>query len=186
MDRGQLEVTVVTILEMVRSEGDAALIRYSKEFDRVEIENFQVSEDEFHDAITSIPADLKDAIRVASKNIEKFHSSQIQSDKVIETMPGVKCWKKSTAIEKVGLYIPGGSAPLYSTLLMLGIPARLAGCEEIVVCTPPTVKGTVDRSILYVANELGIKKVYKTGGAQAIAAMTFGTETIPGRWHLRF
>jgi histidinol dehydrogenase len=179
LDRGQLEVTVVTILEMVRSEGDTALKRYSKEFDQVEIDNFQVSQAEFQQATNNVSADLKDAIKVAKNNIEKFHRSQAQPDKIIETMPGVNCWQRSTAIEKVGLYVPGGSAPLFSTLLMLGIPARLAGCEDIIVCTPPTKNGSIDDTILYVANELGIQKVYKTGGAQAIAAMTFGTETIP-------
>lgn len=179
LERGQLEVTVVTILEMVKSEGDKALKRYSRQFDQVEIEDFLVSEVEFQDAINSISEALKNSVKVAQKNIEKFHSAQIQPHQIVETTPGVKCWRKRTSIEKVGLYIPGGSAPLFSTLLMLGIPARLAGCEEIIVCTPPTPDGTVNKTILYVAHELGIEKVYKTGGAQAIAAMTFGTETIP-------
>ena len=179
LERGQLEITVVTILEMVKSEGDKALKRYSNQFDQVEIDDFMVSGNEFQEAINSISEELKTSIKVAQKNIEKFHSAQIQPNQIVETTPGVKCWRKSTPIEKVGLYIPGGSAPLFSTLLMLGVPARLAGCEEIIVCTPPTSEGTVDKTVLYVAHELGIEKVYKTGGAQAIAAMTFGTETIP-------
>jgi histidinol dehydrogenase len=179
LERGQLEITVVTILEMVKNDGDAALKRYSQQFDQVEIDNFMVTDDEFKNAIISVPEDLKESINIARANIEKFHTSQVLPEQIVETTPGVQCWRKSTPIEKVGLYVPGGSAPLFSTLLMLGVPARLAGCEEIVVCTPPSGNGKIDNTILYVAHELGIKKVYKTGGAQAIAAMTFGTETIP-------
>jgi histidinol dehydrogenase len=179
LERGQLEITVVTILEMVKNDGDAALKRYSQQFEQVEIDNFMVTDDEFKNAIISVPEDLKESINIARANIEKFHTSQVLPEQIVETTPGVQCWRKSTPIEKVGLYVPGGSAPLFSTLLMLGVPARLAGCEEIVVCTPPSGNGKIDNTILYVAHELGIKKVYKTGGAQAIAAMTFGTETIP-------
>ncbi len=177
-DRIELEKTVTTILQTVKEEGDTALKRYSKQFDKVDIENFLVTEAEFEFAVNSVSTDLKDAIKTSQKNIEKFHSSQIQPEQIIETSPGVRCWRKSTPIDKVGLYVPGGSAPLFSTLLMLGVPARLAGCEEIVVCTPPTKNGSVDKTILYIAHELGIKQVFKTGGAQAIAAMAFGTETI--------
>jgi histidinol dehydrogenase len=179
LERGALEITVVTILEMVKNEGDTALNRYSKQFDQVDIENFLVSEEEFTNAVNSVPADIKDSLKIARKNIEKFHASQIHPEQIIETTPGVRCWRKSTPIDKVGLYVPGGSAPLFSTLLMLGVPARLAGCEEIIVCTPPTIAGTIDSTILYTAHELGIKQVFKTGGAQAIAAMAFGTKTIP-------
>jgi histidinol dehydrogenase len=138
-----------------------------------------VTDKEFKDAIKSVPGDLKNVLKIAQQNIEKFHASQVQHMQVIETTTGVKCWRKSTPIEKIGLYIPGGSAPLFSTLLMLGVPARLAGCQEINVCTPPKKDGSVDTTILYVAHELGIKQVFKAGGAQAIAAMAFGTETIP-------
>jgi histidinol dehydrogenase len=179
IERGALEITVVTILEMVKNEGDAALRRYSRQFDQVDLDNFLVTEEEVDTALNSMPSELKDAIKKAQKNIEKFHLSQVIPDQVVETTPGVKCWNKKSAIEKVGLYVPGGSAPLFSTLLMLGIPAHLAGCEEIVVCTPPTPNGSIDKSILYIAHELGIKKVFKIGGSQAIAAMAFGTETIP-------
>ncbi len=178
-DRSELEKTVTTILQTVKEEGDTALKRYSKQFDLVDIENFLVTEKEFEFAVNSVSTDLKDAIKTAQKNIEKFHACQVQPEQIVETSPGVRCWRKSTPIDKVGLYIPGGSAPLFSSLLMLGVPARLAGCEEIAVCTPPTKNGSVDTTILYTAHELGIKQVFKTGGAQAIAAMAFGTETIP-------
>jgi histidinol dehydrogenase len=179
LDRGQLEVTVVTILEMVRSGGDRALKDYSKQFDQVDIDNFLVTDDEFKNAVNSVSEELRESINIARANIEKFHASQIQSRQIVETTPGVRCWRRSTPIEKIGLYVPGGSAPLFSTLLMLAIPARLAGCEDIVVCTPPSGNGKVDNVILYLAHELGIRKIFKVGGAQAIAAMTFGTETIP-------
>ncbi len=178
-NRSELEKTVTTILQTVKEEGDTALKRYSKQFDLVDIENFLVTEKEFEFAVNSVSTDLKDAIKTAQKNIEKFHACQVQPEQIVETSPGVRCWRKSTPIDKVGLYIPGGSAPLFSSLLMLGVPARLAGCEEIAVCTPPTKNGSVDTTILYTAHELGIKQVFKTGGAQAIAAMAFGTETIP-------
>ena len=178
-DRSELEKTVTSILQTVKEEGDTALKRYSKQFDLVDIENFLVTEKEFEFAVNSVSTDLKDAIKTAQKNIEKFHACQVQPEQIVETSPGVRCWRKSTPIDKVGLYIPGGSAPLFSSLLMLGVPARLAGCEEIAVCTPPTKNGSVDTTILYTAHELGIKQVFKTGGAQAIAAMAFGTETIP-------
>ncbi|MEE9118533.1 MAG: histidinol dehydrogenase [Calditrichia bacterium] len=178
-DRSELEKTVTTILQTVKEDGDTALKRYSKQFDLVDIENFLVTEKEFEFAVNSVSTDLKDAIKTAQKNIEKFHACQVQPEQIVETSPGVRCWRKSTPIDKVGLYIPGGSAPLFSSLLMLGVPARLAGCEEIAVCTPPTKNGSVDTTILYTAHELGIKQVFKTGGAQAIAAMAFGTETIP-------
>jgi histidinol dehydrogenase len=129
LDRGQLEVTVVTILEMVRSGGDRALKDYSKQFDQVDIDNFLVTDDEFKNAVNSVSEELRESINIARANIEKFHASQIQSRQIVETTPGVRCWRRSTPIEKIGLYVPGGSAPLFSTLLMLAIPARLAGCE---------------------------------------------------------
>ena len=179
MERGALEMTVVTILETVKNDGDAALKTYSKQFDGVDIENFGVTSDEFEKAINTVPNDLKDKIKIAQKNIEKFHSSQAQPTQIVETSPGIKCWRRNTPIDRVGLYVPGGSTPLFSTLLMLGIPARLAGCQEIIVCTPPNEQGSVDSTILYIAQELGIKQLFKIGGAQAIAAMAFGTESVP-------
>jgi len=179
LERGALEMTVVTIIEMVKNEGDAALKRYSRQFDHVDIENFRVSSEEFEIAVNAVSTELKDSIKIAQKNIEKFHTSQVQPEQIVETSPGVRCWRKSTPIDKVGLYVPGGSAPLFSTLLMLGVPAQLAGCDEIIVCTPPMENGSVDSTILFIAHELGIKHVFKVGGAQAIAAMAFGTETIP-------
>jgi len=179
LERGALEMTVVTIIETVKNNGDAALRNYSEQFDQVNIDKFKVTSEEIESAIDSVSADLKKAIKIAQNNIEKFHSSQIQQEQVIETSPGVRCWRKSTPIDKVGLYVPGGSAPLFSTLLMLGVPAQLAGCEEIVVCTPPSFDGSIDPTILFIAHELGIKQVFKVGGAQAIAAMAFGTESIP-------
>jgi histidinol dehydrogenase len=179
LERAGLEMTVVTIIEMVKNEGDAALKKYSIQFDQVDIEKFRVTSEEFENAVNSVPEDLKESIKIAKKNIETFHVSQVRPEQIVETSPGVRCWRKSTPIDKVGLYVPGGSAPLFSTLLMLGIPAQLAGCEEIIVCTPPTENGSVDDTILYIAHELGIKQVFKVGGAQAIAAMAFGTETIP-------
>jgi histidinol dehydrogenase len=141
--------------------------------------NLKVTSDEIHESALHIPQDLKKAINVAKKNIESFHSAQLLTEKVIETVRGVRCWRKGVAIEKVGLYIPGGSAPLFSTLLMLGIPAKLAGCKEIVVCTPPGKDGKVSPLILYTAQLIGISEIFKAGGAQAIAAMAYGTESIP-------
>ena len=179
LDRHALEKTVATILEMVKKKGDLALKQYSRKFDRVDIENFQVSSKEIENGINTIPNDLKDKIKISQKNIEKFHSSQVQPTQIVETSPGVKCWRKTIPIDKVGLYVPGGSTPLFSTLLMLGIPARLAGCQEIIVCTPPNEQGFIDNTILYIAHELGIKYLFKIGGAQAIAAMAFGTESVP-------
>jgi histidinol dehydrogenase len=179
IERGALEMAVVTILEMVKNDGDVALKQYSKQFDKVSIENFRVTPEEFDTAINNVPNDLKDKIKIAQRNIEKFHTSQLQPEQIVETSPGVRCWRKSSPIDKVGLYVPGGSVPLFSTLLMLGIPARLAECEEIIVCTPPAKNGSVDSTTLYIAHKLGIKQVFKVGGAQAIAAMAFGTDSIP-------
>lgn len=167
------------ILNRVKSEGDNAVSFYSSQFDGTPQGNLKVTSGEFGEALNQIPQQLKEAIDVARKNIEKFHSAQIISEPVIETMSGVRCWRKNTAIEKVGLYIPGGTAPLFSTLLMLGIPAKLSGCEEIIVCTPAGRDGKVNPLILYTAQLLGISEIYKAGGAQAIAAMAYGTESIP-------
>lgn len=174
----ELESRVAPVLEEVRKGGDAALRKFTLEFDKVSLNSFAVSQTEIHSAESKLDADLKAAIRIASENIQKFHEAQRESFRPIETMPGVVCWRKSVGIQKVGLYIPGGSAPLFSTVLMLGIPAMIAGCEEIVLCTPPAKDGSVHPAILYSAGILGIKRIYKVGGAQAIAAMAYGTETI--------
>lgn len=168
---------VQDILNDVKQRGDAALKDYTKRFDNIELDSFLVNEEEWQTA-NRINEDLKEAIRIAIKNVTTFHSAQQQPVEKIETMPGVVCWRKSVAIDKVGLYIPGGTAPLFSTLIMLGVPAIIAGCKEIILCTPPQKNGAVHPAVLYAAQQIGINKIYKTGGAQAIAAMAYGTETI--------
>jgi|WetSurMetagenome_2_1015567.scaffolds.fasta_scaffold04323_3 histidinol dehydrogenase len=171
--------TVRKILEKVRKHGDAALSEYTKLFNGTEIPNLMVKDDEAATAAEYLSENLKDAIRSARKNIEMFHKAQTHKEGIVETVPGVRCWRKSVAIEKVGLYIPGGNAPLFSTVLMLGIPAIIAGCREIILCSPPGTDGKINPVILYTAKMLGIKTIFKVGGAQAIAAMAYGTETIP-------
>ncbi|HEY1038999.1 MAG TPA: histidinol dehydrogenase [Bacteroidia bacterium] len=178
IDNSNLEEKVQYVLDEVKSNGDAAIKRFTLEFDRVELENFMVSEQEFSDAEIQIEPDLKEAIDTAYANIKKFHIAQKETTRKIETMPGVECWRTSVPIEKVGLYIPGGTAPLFSTLLMLGIPAVIAGCKEISICTPADKQGKINPAILYVAKLLRITTVYKIGGAQAIAAFAYGTETV--------
>lgn len=174
-----LDNAVRSIIERVKSEKDKALHYYSAKFDSAAVEDLRVTSNEIRESDGQLSQSLKNAINIAKKNIENFHSSQLVSEPVIETFKGVKCWRKNVAIEKVGLYIPGGSAPLFSTLLMLGIPAKLAGCDEIIVCTPAGKEGKVSPSILYTAKLLGISDIFKVGGAQAIAAMAYGTDTIP-------
>lgn len=175
----KLRSIVSGIIENVKSNKDLALKNYAEEFDKVKLDSIEVSKLEIENAILNVTQELKDAINIAKANIEKFHLSQKIEENVIETMPGVKCWRKSLAIQKVGLYIPGGSAPLFSTILMLGIPAKIAGCEEIILCTPCDKNGVVNPAILYTANLIGIDKIFKVGGAQAIAAMAYGTESVP-------
>jgi len=170
---------VHAIIDAVRKDKDKSLYDFALKFDGVVLENLLVSEEEFTQAIASVSPELKAAITTAKNNIELFHTKQKEAIVKVETMPGVTCWRKSVAIDKVGLYIPGGTAPLFSTILMLGVPARIAGCSELVLCTPPDKSGNIHPAILYTASLLGIKKVLKVGGAQAIAAMTFGTETVP-------
>ncbi|MCS5489676.1 histidinol dehydrogenase [Algoriphagus limi] len=170
---------VKPILRKVRRNGDKALIKYAYEFDHVELDNLQVDQTEIKEATAALPSDLKEAILVAKKNIKRFHAAQAQPELVEELMPGVVCRRKSVPIQRVGLYIPGGTAPLFSTVLMLGIPAKLAGCKEIVLCTPPNEEGKIHPAILFTADLIGIHKIIKSGGAQAIAAMTFGTESVP-------
>ncbi len=174
-----LEGSVKNVLNRVRTSGDAALRELTVQFDKVSIDKIQVTQQEIDLAITNIPASLKTAILAAAKNIEVFHAAQKRTVDKIETMPGVTCWRKATPIQKVGIYIPGGTAPLFSTVLMLAVPARIAGCEEVVLCTPPRKDGSINPAILFAAHHTGVKKIYKVGGAQAIAAMAFGTETIP-------
>jgi len=179
IEREDLDSLVRGIINSVKSEGDNAINSFSEKFDGVAPVNLKVLPHEILISDKNIPKDLKEAIRKAKENIESFHSAQLTTDPVIETSGGVRCWRKSVAIEKVGLYIPGGSAPLFSTLLMLGIPAKLAGCNEIIVCTPPGKDGKINPLILYVAYLIGITDIYKAGGAQAIAAMAYGSESVP-------
>jgi len=174
-----LKKVIKPIFKSVRRRGDKALIRFAFEYDHAEIKDVLVTEREIQAAITKVNPELKSAINKAVANIEKFHQAQVQSELKIETMRGVSCMRRSVPIEKVGLYVPGGTAPLFSTVLMLGIPAKIAGCREIVLCTPPTKEGRIHPAILYAANLVGIHKVIKVGGAQAIAAMTYGTESVP-------
>lgn len=170
---------VSTILSDVKANGDKALREYTKKFDSVDLDEILVLENEFEDAEIQISSELKHAINHAKSNIEKFHFSQIEEIKQVETTEGVFCWRKSVAIEKVGLYIPAGTAPLFSTVLMLAIPAKIAGCKEIVLCSPPAKNGKIDDVILYTAKVCGVTKVFKVGGVQAVGAMAYGTETIP-------
>jgi len=178
-DNSSLEATVQLVLSDIKVNGQNAVNRYTLQFDKVTIENVQVTEAEFLIAEKQLSNKLKAAILLAKKNIETFHLVQKEEVKIIETMPGVSCWRKSIAIQKVGLYIPGGTAPLFSTILMLGVPAKLAGCKEIIVCTPPDVNGDINPAILYTAQLIGISKVFKIGGVQAIGAMAYGTEMVP-------
>ena len=175
----RIEARVREILAIVKTSGDAALREYSRRFDGAELEKFAVPDAEFQKAEAAVDAALKAAIQTARQNIEKFHRSQRQEVEQVETQPGVLCWRRSVAIERVGLYIPGGTAPLFSTVLMLAIPALIAGCREIVLCTPPDREGRVHPAILYTAKMLGLRKIYKVGGAQAIAAMAYATESVP-------
>ena len=178
-ETGLLEETVSAILEDVKLNGDDAVKKYATKFDGVTLKELRVSTSEIAEAESLVSADLKTAITIAKNNIEKFHLSQIQAVEKIETTQGVFCWRKSVGIQKVGLYIPSGSAPLFSTLLMLGIPSVMAGCSEITVCTPCDKNGKVNPVILYVAQLIGLKNIYKIGGVQAIAAMAYGTDSIP-------
>ena len=178
-DSSQLEESVSKILLDIKLNGDEAVKKYVLKFDGIELQDLRVSDAEIEEALSLVSTDLKAAISVAKQNIERFHLSQVQKVEKIETTSGVICWRKSVGIQKVGLYIPGGSAPLFSTLLMLGIPAVMAGCSNITVCTPCDKNGKVNPVILYVAQLIGLKNIYKIGGIQAIAAMAYGTNSIP-------
>jgi len=173
-----LEGSVKNILARVKTSGDDALRELTLQFDKIKLGDLKVPENEIKEAITNVPGELKKAIEIAAKNIEKFHAVQKRENVQIETTAGVVCWRKAEPIQKVGIYIPGGSAPLFSTVLMLSIPAKLAGCEEVILCTPPDQNGKVNPAILFAANFTGIKNIFKVGGAQAIAALAYGTESI--------
>ena len=179
LDTAQLHDTVAAILSDIRQRGDEAVREYESRFDHAELTTLAVSDAEFAEAETLISDELKDAIRLAHANIAKFHEAQRFEGQQIETQPGVTCWQKSVAIERVGLYIPGGTAPLFSTVLMLATPARIAGCGQIVLCTPPNREGRVHPAILFAARVAGVSHIYKIGGVQAIGALAYGTESVP-------
>lgn len=174
-----LNKTVSEVLSNIREHGDMAVKEYEEKFDKVVLTNLTVSETEIQAVENLVSEELKAAIRQARLNIEKFHQSQIFESKKIETTKGVVCWQKAVAIEKVGLYIPGGTAPLFSTVLMLAVPAKIAGCKEIVLCSPPNKEGNINPAILFAAKEAGVNKIFKIGGIQAIGAMSYGTESVP-------
>ncbi|WP_290712101.1 histidinol dehydrogenase, partial [Flavihumibacter sp. CACIAM 22H1] len=179
MDSAVLEEKVQAVLEEVKRRGDEALVEFTQKFDGVELKNLEVTAEEMKQARDQVAPGLLAAMEQAAANIRKFHETQLQEALLIETMPGVRCWRKSIGIEKVGLYIPGGSAPLFSTILMLGIPASIAGCKEIILCSPPDKKGQLHPAMLVAASLVGVTRIIKAGGAQAIAAMAYGTQTIP-------
>ena len=179
MNTEHLFDTVRDIIRTVRAEGDKAVLRYEEQFDKVQLETLEVTPQEFDEAETLVSQELKDAISLAARNIEAFHAAQRFEPIEVETQPGVTCWQKSVPIERVGLYVPGGTAPLFSTVLMLAVPARIAGCREIVLCTPPARSGKVHPAVLVAARVAGVRRVFKAGGVQAIAAMAYGTESVP-------
>ncbi len=174
-----LDSSVKNILNRVKTSGDDALREFAYRFDKVEIKALEVTSEEIGKASSSIPAALKSAIETAASNITKFHESQRREFQKVETMKGVTCWRKAVAIDRAGIYIPGGTAPLFSTVLMLAIPAKIAGCKDIILCSPPDASGNISPAIVYAAARAGVSKMYKAGGAQAIAAMAYGTQTIP-------
>ncbi|PKP14675.1 MAG: histidinol dehydrogenase, partial [Bacteroidetes bacterium HGW-Bacteroidetes-23] len=175
----EIEETVKSIFKEIQTKGDTAVAKYTSLFDGIKLDNFLVSENEIKEAENQVSPELKQAIALAKSNIYKFHAAQKSSKIEVETTEGVLCWQEKRPIQKVGLYIPGGTAPLFSTVLMLAIPAQIAGCQEIILCSPPDKNGKINPAILYAANLCGVTKIYKVGGIQAIAALTFGTETIP-------
>lgn len=179
MDTESLFGVVQEIIARVKKDGDEAVLQYEKQFDKVELTSLAVTDEEFAEAERLVDDELKAAIRLAAENISTFHASQRFEGRKVETRPGVVCWQKAVPIEKVGLYIPGGTAPLFSTVLMLAVPARIAGCREIVLCTPPGRDGKVHPAVLFAAKVAGVRQVFKAGGVQAIAAMAYGTQSIP-------
>lgn len=178
-DADSLNATVAAVLDSVHAEGDSAVLRYESQFDHVDLESLAVTDAEFYDAEALVTPELKEALKQARANIAAFHEAQRYDGIDVTTCPGVRCWQRSIPIEKVGLYVPGGTAPLFSTVLMLATPARIAGCQEIVLCTPPRRDGSVHPAILVAARLAGVSRVFKTGGVQAIGAMAYGTQTIP-------
>ena len=178
-DSSSLEETVKNILADVKANGDEAVRKFTLQFDKVQITDLRVNDKEIDKAEQSVSAELKQSIVTAKNNIEQFHAVQLDKIEVVETMPGVQCWRRSTPIEKIGLYIPGGSAPLFSTILMLAVPARLAGCKEIILCSPPNPAGQLNPAILFTAAIAGITRIFRAGGVQAIGAMSYGTTSIP-------
>jgi len=178
-DSTSLFDTVQKVLDDVRTHGDSAVKKYTEQFDKVNLDTFEVTREEIAEAEKLVSSDLKQAIEMARRNIWKFHSEQQHDLPEIQTSPGVYCWQKAIAIQKVGLYIPGGTAPLFSTVLMLGIPAQIAECNEVVLCTPPNKEGKIHPAVLYAAKVAGVHRIFKIGGTQAIAAMAYGTETVP-------
>lgn len=174
-----LRDTVKEVLDRVKAEGDKAVIEYEERFDKVKLDSLAVTEAEMAEAEKEVPIELKAAIMLAQKNIHAFHAAQRFEGKKVQTVPGVTCWQKAVAIQKVGLYIPGGTAPLFSTVLMLATPAQIAGCKEVVLCTPPDKAGKIHPAILYAAKLAGVNKIFKAGGVQAIGAMAYGTESVP-------
>ena len=179
MNTENLFDTVRSVIDRVKEEGDRAVLDYEEKFDKVVLASLAVSEEEQQEAENLVSEDLKAAIRLAKQNIETFHAAQRFEGKKVQTQPGVTCWQKAVTIEKVGLYIPGGTAPLFSTVLMLAVPARIAGCKEIVLCTPPGRDGKVHPAVLFAAKVAGVNRIFKAGGIQAIAAMAYGTESVP-------
>jgi histidinol dehydrogenase len=179
MELEYLDSAVRNIINRVRKSGDDALFEFTYLFDKVKLDSLSVSAKEIDHAASSLNNELKEAIRVAAHNIERFHAAQKRDILKVETMPGVECWRKAVPIQKIGIYIPGGSAPLFSTVLMLAIPARLAGCEEVILCTPPAKDGSINAAILFAAQLAGVRNIFKAGGAQAIAAMAYGTPSVP-------
>ncbi len=178
-DIEDLSKSVQQIFQEIKQKGDVAVAKYTEIFDGVALDDVQVNDEEIAQAVSDVAAELKEAIALAKQNIEKFHASQKLKKEVIETSKGVFCWQETRPIEKIGIYIPGGTAPLFSTVLMLAVPAIIAGCKEIILCTPPNKEEKINPAILYTANLIGIDKIYKIGGIQAIGAMTFGTATVP-------
>ncbi len=179
IDNTSLLEKVRAVMSEVKLQGDTAVKQFTNQFDGVALDNFVVSEKEINESVGLLTDDLKNAIQQAAANVSLFHQKQLSAVEIVETMPGIKCWRKSIGIEKVGLYIPGGTAPLFSTILMLGIPAKIAGCKEVILCSPPGKDGKLHPAILFAAQLTGITKIFKIGGVQAIAAMAYGTATVP-------
>ena len=176
--KANLEKVVAEVFSKIQTEGDKALLEFTAKFDGCTLSNIKVSKEEIEEAVSLVPENLKFSIEKAARNIRKFHENQISNEAPVKISNGIDCWRKATPIEKVGLYIPGGSAPLFSTVLMLAIPANIAGCKEIVLCSPPNKEGKIHPAILFAANLCGVTEIYKLGGTQAIGAMTYGTETV--------